>query len=1066
MIKKERGLTLIALIVTIIVMIILAGITISVISGNSGIIDQAQLSKNKSGRQEIIEKARVEISDLVVENVGTDVTKNQLKEILDKYFENVPDDYTLNTELTTKSEYGNYKIKVSEIYNQTELLADNSTNSVNTSNTNDNNSGSTNNSSMSTTTSNSSNNTQREPEEINVTGVQLDSKSVILDLNGENTIQLNATPIPSNANKNTTMKWTSKKKTIATVTQAGLVTGKKVGNSTIMAATSNGKSAECLVVCQAKITGITMNPVKAFIPLGETTQLTATITPGNVTEKITWKSSNTDVAKVNGSGLVTGIGNGKVIITAQNPAGTIKATCEVNVGNATLMAATSGTESDTDTYLRSNIAKNKIESVRFVKGQVPTSGVIEQFDASEAGDNRIIGYYTDEDGNGMYELTISSGTNIEANQNSSYLFYYLSSVKEIAFENFIVGSQVTDMCNMFDSCISLTNLDFSKFDTSQVTDMSKMFNGCEKLTDLDVSNFDTSKVKSMHRMFDSCKSLTSLDLSKFNTSKVTHMSRMFYHCGGLISLNVSKFDTSQVTNMAGMFDECSSLTILDVSKFDTSQVTDMDYMFYHCKNLKCLDLRKFSTNLVTEMNFMFWGCENLITIYVSEYNETNNKGWITKNITGSENMFYNSTNLVGGNGTKYNSNNIDATYARIDKEGQTGYLTKLTKPELAVLSQFPGEYESIDKGIVIYVMRDADGDGKIDEPDWTDKKKMQETYDQFVWVPVKNAVLDLSSTYSGLDDDGIKAKVQEQINLGKYPMAIKTNTAGDYTGVLYEFSEVTENNNTYVKVTPYPDWTPKSTSNPHYREPAGLTNSTFGDTSTNLSQINGILNTNYNSTTSFENALQSEYNEMVNKVSQNGGFWVGRYETSNMSDETTTSYSESNKIQVGSKRNTTNGTRSVTWFRIYAQEKIYSEKALGSEETQKSSMIWGSQYEQIMIWMKEEASSEQAQSRGKYYVTNGVGKGNFGTIEGIDDGNPDTSKPAPTGSRDEYSVKNVFDLAGNLHEWTLEALNDYERVCRGADYDNMDDYDTWTAYRVDGNPTHGGSSVGSRLTLY
>lgn len=676
--KREQGLTLIALIVTIIVMIILAGIAISAIKGNSGIINQAHESKNKSERQEIIEKARVEISDLVVENVGTDVTKNQLKEILDKYFENVPDDYTLNTELTTKSEYGNYKIKVSEIYNQTALLADNLTNSVNTSNTNDNNSGSTNNSSMSTTTSNSSNNTQREPEEINVTGVQLDSKSVILDLNGENTIQLNATPIPSNANKNTTMKWTSKKKTIATVTQTGLVTGKKVGNSTIMAATSNGKSAECLVVCQAKITGITMNPVKAFIPLGETTQLTATITPGNVTEKITWKSSNTDVAKVNGSGLVTGIGNGKVIITAQNPAGTIKATCEVNVGNATLMAATSGTESGTDTYLRSNIAKNKIESVRFVKGQVPTSGVIEQFDASEAGDNRIIGYYTDEDDNGMYELTISSGTNIEANPKSSYLFYYLTNVKKIVFENFIVGSQVTNMCNMFDSCISLTNLDFSKFDTSQVTDMSKMFNGCEKLTDLDVSNFDTSKVKSMHRMFDSCKSLTSLDLSKFNTSKVTHMSRMFYHCGGLISLNVSKFDTSQVTNMAGMFDECSSLTILDVSKFDTSQVTGMDYMFYHCKNLKCLDLRKFSTNLVTEMNFIFWGCENLITIYVSEYNETTGKGWTTKNVTDSDEMFTRATKLVGGNGTKFNSSYIDATYARIDKEGEPGYFTLKT----------------------------------------------------------------------------------------------------------------------------------------------------------------------------------------------------------------------------------------------------------------------------------------------------------------------------------------------------------------------------------------------------
>ena len=57
MLKKERGITLIALIVTIIVIIIVAGITISAITGNKGIVNQAEISKNKSERQEIIENA-------------------------------------------------------------------------------------------------------------------------------------------------------------------------------------------------------------------------------------------------------------------------------------------------------------------------------------------------------------------------------------------------------------------------------------------------------------------------------------------------------------------------------------------------------------------------------------------------------------------------------------------------------------------------------------------------------------------------------------------------------------------------------------------------------------------------------------------------------------------------------------------------------------------------------------------------------------------------------------------------------------------------------------------------
>ena len=46
-----------------------------------------------------------------------------LKETLEKYFIEVPEDYTMDTELTTKSEYGNYKIKVSEIYDRDIMIA-------------------------------------------------------------------------------------------------------------------------------------------------------------------------------------------------------------------------------------------------------------------------------------------------------------------------------------------------------------------------------------------------------------------------------------------------------------------------------------------------------------------------------------------------------------------------------------------------------------------------------------------------------------------------------------------------------------------------------------------------------------------------------------------------------------------------------------------------------------------------------------------------------------------------------------------------------------------------------
>ena len=377
-------------------------------------------------------------------------------------------------------------------------------------------------------------------------------------------------------------------------------------------------------------------------------------------------------------------------------------------------------------------------------------------------------------------------------------------------------------------------------------------------------------------------------------------------------------------------------------------------------------------------------------------------------------------------------------------------------PAGATVSKIPGEYENVDNGIVIYIVND-------DKANWENVEYMQKTYDQFVWVPVENAVLDLSSTYSTLDDEGIKAKVQEQINVGKYPMAIKTGTQTEgkdnYIGVLYSFSEVTENGSTYVKVVPNSGWTPTSTS--LLREPPALSGY---DTSGNFSQVNSILNTSYSSLEEFGKALQSQYNEMVEKVKNAGGFWVGRYETSNMETK-----------RVASKRGTTSEIRWVTWYKMYARQSLYSNEVLknvntNNQTTKTSSMIWGSQYDQIMIWMKGEASSEQAQSIGKYYITNGVGKGNYGeiTIDGnkIEDGNDNPSAPASTGSQETYRVKKIYDLAGNVYEWTLEARSTYGRVLRGGYYNTTNTNYTRPDSRYDNVPTTSNSNTGSRLTLY
>ena len=119
---QERGITLIALVITIIVLLILAGVSISLLSGENGILQRAADAKTKTERQSIIEQAKLDVLGYQVENKGNDLDKAQLKSVLDTYFKNVPTelpdgDELMNLSLTTIEKYGTYQIQVSEICN-------------------------------------------------------------------------------------------------------------------------------------------------------------------------------------------------------------------------------------------------------------------------------------------------------------------------------------------------------------------------------------------------------------------------------------------------------------------------------------------------------------------------------------------------------------------------------------------------------------------------------------------------------------------------------------------------------------------------------------------------------------------------------------------------------------------------------------------------------------------------------------------------------------------------------------------------------------------------------------
>lgn len=168
---------------------------------------------------------------------------------------------------------------------------------------------------------------------IPVTGVWIDQSTLSLT-EGESG-QLKATVSPSNAtNKDVT--WTSSNTSITTVSSNGTVTAKKAGTATITVKTADqGKTATCEVTVKAKtypVTGVSLSQSSLALTVGATSQLTATVSPSNATNKeVSWSSSKTSVATVSSDGTVTAKSVGSATITVTTADGSKKATCVVTV---------------------------------------------------------------------------------------------------------------------------------------------------------------------------------------------------------------------------------------------------------------------------------------------------------------------------------------------------------------------------------------------------------------------------------------------------------------------------------------------------------------------------------------------------------------------------------------------------------------------------------------------------------------------------------------------------------------------------------------------------------------
>ena len=176
--------------------------------------------------------------------------------------------------------------------------------------------------------------------------IGLDKENVTLDISTNKTYQFKATIYPSTANTDIGLTWSSSDNSVATVNKDGVVTGVKNGTTVITVVTENKKVTSASVTVQTSPVSISISPSSATIDLSaenKSVQLKATISPNttNIKDKITWTSTNNNIATVDSNGLVRGYANGTVTITATTANGkSTKATITVQTSPTSITLST------------------------------------------------------------------------------------------------------------------------------------------------------------------------------------------------------------------------------------------------------------------------------------------------------------------------------------------------------------------------------------------------------------------------------------------------------------------------------------------------------------------------------------------------------------------------------------------------------------------------------------------------------------------------------------------------------------------------------------------------------
>ena len=208
--------------------------------------------------------------------------------------------------------------------------------------------------------------------------------------------------------------------------------------------------------------------------------------------------------------------------------------------------------------------------------------------------------------------------------------------------------------------------------------------------------------------------------------------------------------------------------------------------------------------------------------------------------------------------------------------------------------------------------------------------------------------------------------------------------------------------------------TGRSTYNNSNYEPGTLVGSQYADTERYFSQYN--LPEMTRKKLLYE--IETELAETIKSIEKYGGFYIGRYENG-----------ETKTVKPVVKRMSSNPYAS--WYDTYV-----NLRTLVPNENLKANIIWGCLWDETLQWFRESGAKTDEEiynsatwgnhldSEGFTYYTNVAGSTGSKT--------KGSGKSIPTGSTERNKANNIYDMAGNQWEWTLEGYGNNLRRRRGG----------------------------------